>query len=200
MTKWWLIVTKKEMTKMWIGDVFVPVTLVSLVAQEVLRYKTTEKDGYVAAVIWTDKKKLQKEKGQKLAYSSVVEFDVDDEFIKNNEVWKVLDFSLLDGVKMVHVVGYAKGKGFQGVMKRHHAKWGPKTHGSKFHRHVGSMGNRKPRRTLKWHPHAWHMGTQRVTLQNIALVDTFSKENEHIAILRWSLPGSRNAHLRLLIK
>lgn len=107
---------------MWLDDKFVPVTLVTLVPQEVVRYKTAEKDGYVSAVIGTEKKMLKKEKGQKIAYSSVVEFDVDEDFIKNNEAGKVLDFAVLDGVTLLDVVGFAKGKGYQGVMKRHHAE------------------------------------------------------------------------------
>jgi len=110
------------MTKMWIDDKFLAVTLVKLLPQEVIRYKTQEKDGYVSAVIGTDKKSLQKEKGNKTAYSSVVELKVDDDFIKNNEVGKVLGLDLLEGVKIVDVIGYAKGKGYQGVMKRHHAE------------------------------------------------------------------------------
>lgn len=200
MIKWWLIVAKKEMTKMWIDDTFLPVTLVKVVPQEVLRYKTQEKDGYVAAVIGADKKTLKKEKWQKVAYSTVVELKVDEDFIKNNETGKILDSTLLEGVTLVDVIWYAKGKGYQGVMKRHHAEGWPKTHGSKFHRHIGSLGNRKPRRTLKWHPHAGHMGTQRVTLQKIQVVDKLSRDDEQLIVLRWSLPGAYNWLLQLIIK
>jgi ribosomal protein L3 len=57
-----LIVKKQEMTKMWIGDSFVPVTLVKVVAQEIVRYKTQEKDGYVSVVVGVEKKELSKEK------------------------------------------------------------------------------------------------------------------------------------------
>lgn len=200
MIKWWLIVAKKEMTKMWIDDTFLPVTLVKVVPQEVLRYKTQEKDGYVAAVIGADKKTLKKEKWQKVAYSTVVELKVDEDFIKNNETGKILDSALLEGVSLVDVIWYAKGKWYQGVMKRHHAEGWPKTHGSKFHRHIGSLGNRKPRRTLKGHPHAGHMGTQRVTLQKIQVVDRLSRDDEQLIVLRWSLPGAYNGLLQLIIK
>ena len=54
------------MTKMWIEDNFVPVTLVKLVPQEIVRYKTQEKDGYVSAVVGVEKKELKKDKGQKI--------------------------------------------------------------------------------------------------------------------------------------
>jgi ribosomal protein L3 len=62
MSKLGLVVSKKEMTKMRIDDKFVPVTLVKIVPQEVVRYKTKEKDGYACAVIGVEKKLLKKEK------------------------------------------------------------------------------------------------------------------------------------------
>ena len=92
------------MTKMWIGDAFVPVTLVKLIPQEVIRYKTQEKDGYICAVVGADKKSLKKDKGQKIVYSTMVELKVGEDFIKNNEAGKVLDFSMLEGVKEVDVI------------------------------------------------------------------------------------------------
>lgn len=179
---------------------FVPVTLVKVVPQEIVRYKTLEKDGYVAAVVGVEKKMLNKEKGQKIAYKHMTELAVDDDFIKNNEAGKILDSAVLEGVTLVDVIGYAKGKGYQGVMKRHHADGGPKTHGSKFHRHVGSMGNRKPRRTLKGHPHAGRMGNQRVTLAKTQVVESLTRDSEQLLVLRGSLPGSYNGLLQLIIK
>jgi ribosomal protein L3 len=66
------------MTKMWIEDSFVPVTLVQLLPQEIVRYKTQEKDGYVSAVVGVEKKELKKEKGQKIVYKRTREYKVDD--------------------------------------------------------------------------------------------------------------------------
>ena len=68
MDKGGLIVVKKEMTKMWIENNFVPVTLVQIVPQEIVRYKTQEKDGYVSAVVGVEKKELKQDKGQKIKY------------------------------------------------------------------------------------------------------------------------------------
>ncbi|MEI8091189.1 MAG: hypothetical protein WCG98_02860 [bacterium] len=95
---------------MWIDDKFLPVTLVKIMPQEVIRYKTAEKDGYVCAVIGVEKKLLKKEKGQKITYSKVIEFEVDEDFIKNNEAGKILDLGLLQDVKMLDVTGHAIGK------------------------------------------------------------------------------------------
>jgi ribosomal protein L3 len=62
------------------------------------------------------------------------------------------------------------------------------------------MGNRKPRRTLKWHPHAGRMGNQRVTLKDIQILDTFTRDNEQLAVLKWSLPGAYNGLLKIVVK
>lgn len=153
-TKGGLVVSKQEMTKMWIDDKFVAVTLVKLLPQEIVRFKTNEKDGYVAAVVGVEKKELNKEKGQKVDYSMVTEFLVDENFIAAYQSGEALDTNLFDGVATVSVTGQSKGKGFQGMVKRCNIKGGGATHGHKFTRSGGSKGNRKPRRTMKGHPHA----------------------------------------------
>lgn len=191
---------KKEMTKMWIEDNFVPVTLVQLLPQEIVRYKTQEKDGYVSAVVGVAKKELKKEKGQKIAYKRVQEYRVDDSFVSAHDAGIALDIDLLEGVDHVDVTGISKGKGFQGMVKRYHVKWWWATHGHKFTRSGGSKGNRKPRRTLKWHPGAGHMGSQRITLKNIPILDKIIKDNEKLVVLKWSIPWSYNSLITLTIK
>lgn len=200
MNKGGLIVAKKEMTKMWIEDSFVPVTLVQLLPQEIVRYKTQEKDGYVSAVVGLEKKELKKDKGQKITYKKTQEYKVDDSFVSSHEAGSVLSLDLLEWVTQVDVTGTAKGKGFQGMVKKFHIKGGWATHGHKFTRTGWSKGNRKPRRTLKGHPHAGHMGTQRVTLKNISVIDKIVKDNETLVVLKWSIPGAYNSLLTLTIK
>jgi large subunit ribosomal protein L3 len=178
----------------------VPVTLVEILPQKVLRYKTTDKDGYQAVVIGVNETETKKEKGQKLAYDTVVEFKVDENFQTSHEAGSDLDLSFLEGIETVSVKGVSKGKGYQGVMKRFHLQGGPKTHGSKFHRHVGSMGNRKPRRTMKNHPHAGHMGDELITLKKISILDRLNKENEQLLVVKGSLPGARNSQLKFIIE
>ncbi len=200
MNKGWLIVAKKEMTKMWIEDNFVPVTLVQLLPQEIVRYKTQEKDGYVSAVVGVAKKELKKDKGQKITYKRMQEYKIDDSFVSGHEVGSVLDLALLEWVAQVDVTGIVKGKGFQGMVKKFHIKGGWATHGHKFTRTGWSKGNRKPRRTLKGHPHAGHMGTQQVTLKNIPIIDKIIKDNETLVVLKGSVPGAYNSLLTLTIK
>jgi len=109
---------------MWIEDNFVPVTLVQLVPQEIVRYKTQEKDGYVSAVVGIEKKELKKDKGQKISYKKMQEYKIDDSFVSAHEAGSLLDLGLLEGVAEVDVTGTAKGKGFQGMVKKFHIKGG----------------------------------------------------------------------------
>ena len=135
MNKAWLIVAKKEMTRIWEDWKMIPVTIVKVLPQEVLRFKTEDKDWYSAVVIWVNKKEIEKAKWQKVTYSMTTEFkNIDDSFSNSYKAWTSLDMSLLEGVEEINLVGTSKGKGFQWVMKRFHASWWPKTHGSKFHR------------------------------------------------------------------
>lgn len=199
-TKGGLVVSKKEMTRIWIDGKMVPVTLVEILPQKILRYKTAEQDGYQAVVIGVGEKETKKEKGNKLAYDVVTEFKVDDTFQSAHEAGKVLDTAFIEGIETFEVKGVSKGKGYQGAMKRFHVSGGPKTHGSKFHRHVGSMGNRKPRRTMKNHPHAGHMGDEAITLKKIKLLDTIQRDNEQLLVVKGSLPGARNSKLKFIIE
>ena len=199
MNKAWLIVAKKEMTRIWEDWKMIPVTIVKVLPQEVLRFKTEDKDWYSAVVIWVNKKEVEKSKWQKVTYSMTTEFkNIDNTFSDSYKAWTSLDMSLLEGVEEIDLVGTSKGKGFQWVMKRFHASWWPKTHGSKFHRQVWSLWNRKPRRVQKWHPHAWHMGGEQVTLKNIRIIDRVQQDGEQLLLLKWSIPGSYNSFIKVI--
>ena len=195
----WLIVKKKEMTKLWVNDRHVAVTLLEIIPQEVIRYKTSDKDGYEAAVIWVGKKELKKDKWQKISYDVVQEFGCDDAFKSTFPAWTVVSTSLLDGVASVHLTGTSKGKWFQWVMKRFNTKGWPETHGSKFHRHVWSLGNRKPRRVQKWHPHAGHMWDATITLHNRPIVELTTLHGTPFVIVKWSVPWSYNGYISLYV-
>jgi len=197
MYKWWLVVRKKEMTKMWVNGAFVSVTLVEVIQQEVLRYKNNEKDGYVAVVVGVEKKK--KTSIGKLPYRLITEFLVDKDFVQNHKEGGILDTTILEGVEELSVIGTAKGKGFQWAMKRFHLKGGPETHGSKFHRQIGSLGNRKPRRVQMGHPHAGRMGGQRVTLKKIKIIDKIAADGESLVVVKGSLPWAYNDTLKFVI-
>jgi len=177
----------------------IPITIVKVLPQEILRFKNQDKDGYLAAVIWVNKKDLKKDKWQKVKYSMTVEFkNIDENFLDTYKSWTTIDFNLLEGVEEVSLVWISKGKGFQWVMKRFHTKWWPKTHWSKFHRQVWSLWNRKPRRVQKWHPHAGRMWGEQITLKNIKIIDKIQENNEQLLLLKGSIPGSYNGFIKLI--
>jgi large subunit ribosomal protein L3 len=94
----------------------------------------------------------------------------------------------------VSVVGTSKGKGFQGVVKRHHFRGGAATHGSMFHRAPGSIGaSAFPSRVLKGMRAAGHMGSERVTVRNVEVVRVDAENN--VLVVRGSVPGAGGGYL-----
>jgi len=88
MNKAWLIVAKKEMTRVWDNWKMIPVTVVKVLPQEIVRFKNEEKDWYSAVVVWVNKKELNKDKGQKVKYSMTTEFkNIDDSFCNDYKSW-----------------------------------------------------------------------------------------------------------------
>lgn len=197
MNKWWLILKKQEMTKLWINDSFIVVSLLKLVPQEIIRYKNTDKDWYDAVIVWSWKKTLEKDKWNKVKYDMITEFKINNDFVVNHEVWSVLDLSLLEGSEMINVSGVSKWKWFQWVIRRHNFSWWPETHGSKFHRRPWSIWNRKPRRVNKWHPLPWHMWLEVITMKNIKIVDKININGDTFVAVKWSIPGHYNSLLKV---
>ncbi len=199
MQKFGLFGIKKEMTQLWVDGAYVPVTLGQIPEQEVVRYKTQEKDKYEALVVGVGKSESDKEKGQKVSYGTMAEFVVSSDFSENHPAWSMIGVQTLDGIQSITLMSYGKGKGFQWGMKRFHLKGGNKTRGSKFHRWIGSMGNRKPRRTQKGHPHAGRMGNVHVTLKNISVVDTLAHNGQNFVAVKGSVPGSYNTMVKIVV-
>ena len=170
---------------MWLDNTFTSVTILEFPEQKIARLKTTDKDGYEALVVTTKSGKNDKQ----------FEFRLDE----GNTIWTdagAIATSVLDTVTSVAFTGTSKGKGFQWGIKRFHLHGMPATHGHKFTRHLGSKGNRKPRRTQKGHPHAGHMGMETVTVKDIKIVDRYDFENKHYVVVKWSVPGRYNWFLK----
>lgn len=195
--KGWLVGIKQGMTKLWLETRFVPVTLVKVVRQEVVRYKTDDKDWYESVVIGVNKKQVEKEKWQKISYDYQCEFGCDSELKESYAASTSLSLSFLEWVEKVSVTWISKGKGFQWGIKRHNFAWGPASHWSKFHRALGSTWNRKPRRTNKGQPMAWRMGGEKKTHRSIDVVAMWKQWEEEILALKWSLPWARNSYLKI---
>lgn len=186
------------MTRIWAWDKLVPVTLMRFPYQQVLKYRTMEKDGYDAVVVWVHKKDTKAaDENKKADYDLVVEFRLSESSNSLGDAGLALSSDVIKEWDVLHLTSTSKGKGYQGAMKRFHLKGGPKTHGSKFHRHVGSMGNRKPRRTMKGHPHAGHMWNETVSIKNIKVHDVVSIDGVSYVALHWSVPGATNSFVKV---
>jgi large subunit ribosomal protein L3 len=105
-----------------------------------------------------------------------------------------LDVSLLEGVGRVDVSGISKGKGFQGVVRRHHFRGGRASHGSMFHRAPGSIGASSfPSRVMKGMRGAGRMGGTRVTTRNLQVVQLNAEHN--LLAVRGAVPGPNGGYV-----
>ena len=94
----------------------------------------------------------------------------------------------------VDVIGVSKGKGVQGVVRRHHYSGGPESHGSMFHRAPGSIGASSfPSRVWKGKTLPGHMGDERVTSQRLKVIE--SRPDENLLFVRGAVPGAANGLL-----
>lgn len=199
--KWWIIIKKKEQTKIYIDNKFVHVTLVVVPNQEIIWIKKQDKDWYNALIIWADKKNIKSISKKNVKYWKIYEFKISDELIEKFNIWENLNskLDLFENIEKVKIMWISKWKWYQWVVKRHWFAWWPETHWSKFHRLPGSIWNRKPRRVNKWHPLPWHMWSERITLNWVKLLDKIFEWEENILILNWSIPWHYNSYLKLEI-
>jgi len=109
-----------------------------------------------------------------------------DEF----ELGQELTVTQFEPGQVIDVTGTSHGKGFQGVMKRHNHKGGPRSHGSMFHRSTGGIGaSASPARVLKLRPMPGHMGNERVTVQSLKIVAVYPDDN--LIAISGSIPGPK---------
>ncbi len=172
-----------------------PVTAIEAGPCFVTQIKRAEKEGYDAIQLgFGEAKRLNSpEKGhlKKLGMlKHLREFAASD--IASIQVGQVVDVSIFKPGDLVDVTGISKGKGFAGVVKRHHFAGGPKTHGqSDRHRAPGSIGaTTTPGRVLKGMRMAGHMGNERVTVRHLKVVEADAERN--LLLVRGAVPGARN--------
>ena len=183
------------------GGRMVPVTVIETGPCRVSQVKTAERDGYAAVQVAFQEipdRKSNKPLKAHFAKAQLPAFRYLREFRSTVEiqVGATVKADIFTKGERVDVTGVSKGKGFQGVMKRHHFHGGPRTHGSMFHRAPGSIGSSSsPSRVWKNMKMGGHMGDVRVTTQGLEVVEVRSDEN--LIFVRGSVPGARGAVLEI---
>lgn len=184
---------------------FVPVTVVQVGPCHVVQKKTVETDGYEAVQIGYGKVKERRvnkplkghyAKAQVAPHRGLKELRTEDsEEMRALEVGAELRADLFSPGDYVDVTGTSKGKGFAGVIKRWNFRRGPMSHGSMYHRRVGSLGATDPQRVFKGRKMPGRMGGERRTVQGLQVVRVDSERN--LLLIRGSVPGPKGAWLEI---
>lgn len=181
----------------------IPVSVIQAGPCPVVQVKTVERDGYNAVQLAFDEIRPTRVSLPRLGhfrksnlppYRSLQEFRVDD--AAAFEPGQLIDVGIFSGVARVNITGATKGKGYQGVVKRHKFHGGKDTHGSMSHRVPGSIGMAAyPSRVLKGTKLPGRMGHARFTAKNLKVVEIDTENG--ILLVRGAVPGARNTILRV---
>lgn len=202
-----LIGKKIGMTRIFTDTASVPVTAVLVAGNRIAQIKREENDNYAAVqVAFGDKaiknitsaRKGHLAKHKAGAAAVLREFRVDEKSLgelEAAEAGQVLDANLFAEGQMVDVTGYSKGKGFAGVIKRHHFRSNRASHGnSRAHRKPGSTGQcQDPGRTFPGKKMPGRLGGKRNTLQNLEIVRV--DEEHNVLLIRGAIPGAPGAYV-----
>jgi large subunit ribosomal protein L3 len=193
-----IIGKKLGMTQVFADDgAAVGVTAIEVDPSVIVQVKTKDKDGYDALQLGYGRIKQKNvtkplqghlNKANKGFFRVLKEFPAQS---GNYEVGQEIAADIFQAGDFVDVVGTSKGKGFQGVVKRHGFHGGRATHGSMFHRAPGSIGaSADPSRVFKGTKMGGHMGNVRKTIQNLQIWQV--RPDRNLLLLRGSIPGSKN--------
>ena len=180
----------------------IPVTVIEAGPCTVVQVKTKDADGYEAVQLGFGEVKANKVTKPKAGHfkkanvepkKHLREFRLEE--ISYN-VGDELKADVFTAGESVDITGTTKGKGFQGVIKRHGQSRGPMGHGSMYHRRPGSMGpTSTPGRVFKGKKLPGHMGMQQVTIQNLEIVSVDLDKN--VILVKGSVPGNKGAILKI---
>lgn len=191
-----LLGKKLGMTQIFDENRLTPVTVIEAGPCRVVTVKTEARDGYEAVQLSfgeVKERKLSRAELGHLKKNQAAASRVLREFKKDGEVTagQSVTVGMFKKGDWVDVIGISKGKGFQGVVKRHHYAGGPESHGSMFHRAPGSIGASSfPSRVWKGKTLPGHMGAERVTTQRLKVIE--SRPDEHLLFVRGAVPGAAN--------
>lgn len=191
-----LLGKKLGMTQIYDESRLTPVTVIEAGPCRVVTVKTKERDGYEAVQLSFGEVKERKLSKAELGHLKKQQAPASRwlrEFKKDGDVTvgQSVTVSIFKKGDWVDVIGVSKGKGFQGVVRRHHYSGGPESHGSMFHRAPGSIGASSfPSRVWKGKTLPGHMGSERVTTQRLKVIDARPEEN--LLFVRGAIPGAAN--------
>jgi large subunit ribosomal protein L3 len=183
---------KVGMTRVFDGDIAVPVTVIEVLPNEVVEVKTKDKHGHEAVKVAVGRRRRSVAKPVAGEYKKAdVAFREALREIPAGTDAKVgakLTVALLDTAKLVSVTGGIKGRGFSGVVKRWNFGGHKMTHGAMGHRTPGSIGCRMdPGKVFKGKKMAGHWGDEQVTVKNLKVVSVDAENN--LVVLRGAIPG-----------
>ena len=176
----------------------IPVTVVEVEPNVVTQIKTTEKDGYDAIQLATDT--IRENLSNKPAIGHTKKANTTPKrFLREIRGVNVSDYTLgqiigvdvFEAGEIVDVTGTSKGKGFQGVIKRHNQSRGPMGHGSQYHRGVGSLGTMLPMHVLKGKKMPGQMGNVQRTVQNLEIVSVDTENS--VILVKGNVPGPKKS-------
>ncbi len=213
-----LIGKKIGMTQVFKDDgTCIPVTAIKVGPCTVVEKKNKDKHGYDAVKIGFEdvkeskltkpqlgvfeklKEELKENNSDKevSAKKFLREFKISSKDVESYDLGQDLTVDMFEEIKYVDISGKTKGKGFQGVIKRYNQGRGRMTHGSKFHREPGSIGQCEfPGKVFKNTKMPGQMGTNKITVQNLEVVQIMKEDN--VLLVKGSVPGGKNQ--LLLIK
>jgi large subunit ribosomal protein L3 len=181
------------------AGIITPVTVILAEPNSVLQVKTVENDGYKAIQVGVFDQKEHRVTKPELGHFKksgatpkkfVREFTLDGE----EAPAEALNVSRFKVGQIVDVIGISKGKGFQGPMKKHNFHGQGAAHGSKTHRRNGAIGMRStPGRIYKNHGMAGHMGDEKVTVQNLRVVQV--RETDNVLLISGAVPGASGSYV-----
>jgi len=180
----------------------IPVTVLQAGPCTVIQKKTAEKDGYVAVQLgFVEARAVRKARKPQVGHfkksGAAVVRKLQEVGCSDPAAVKEGDQVLVDIFEVgetIHVIGTSKGKGFAGVVKRHHFAGGDAAHGSMFHRAPGSIGaSSYPSRVVKGMRMGGHMGQDRVTVRNLKVVATDKDRN--LLVVKGAVPGAKGGYV-----
>lgn len=183
------------------GDV-IPVTVIEAQPNVVLQKKTVETDGYEAIQLGVEDKKESRATKPEIGHAKKAGTKP-KRFIREirgvntdeYEVGQEIKVDIFSEGEKVDVTGISKGKGFQGVIKRHNQSRGPMSHGSRYHRRPGSMGSIDPAHVFKGKKLPGRMGGQRTTIQNLEIVKVDAERN--LLLIKGNVPGPKKSYVTI---